>query len=375
MLGSKNSPVIVKNVGIEASYFETKGNIDNVGALIGTAVGAPTTYSYVKISNCYNTSTVNAVRYPGGIVGVIDTYSNTVIENCYNTGSIEGKNNYAGGLVGAIRYDAIVNISNCYNVGRVVSYGTQKDNDALVGEVKSVVDVTNCYYLNVSGVKASYGSAAEMEQFENGDVAYALHNAENGFIWGQNVGVDPLPNFSGNVRNYKPEETSSSSEAKSSSSSKAMSSSSAIKSSSSSKITSSSSVIKSSSSSMATSSSSVIKSSSSSKATSSSSVAKSSSSSGVKSSSSRKGLVLLCNGKECSESVLETRDAVHFQVIVAGRNLQVTGARNGSSYAVLDIQGRVLAFGRIDGILSINLPRSGNFLVRVDRRIRRITVK
>ena len=375
VLGSKNSPVIVKNVGIEASYFETKGNIDNVGALIGTAVGAPTTYSYVKISNCYNTSTVNAVRYPGGIVGVIDTYSNTVIENCYNIGSIEGKNNYAGGLVGAIRYDAIVNISNCYNVGRVVSYGTQKDNDALVGEVKSVVDVTNCYYLNVSGVKASYGSATEMEQFENGDVAYALHNAENGSIWGQNVGVDPLPNFSGNVRNYKPEETSSSSEAKSSSSSKITSSSSVIKSSSSSKITSSSSVIKSSSSSMATSSSSVIKSSSSSKITSSSSVAKSSSSSGVKSSSSRKGLVLLCNGKECSESVLETRDAEHFQVIVAGRNLQVTGARNGSSYAVLDIQGRVLAFGRIDGILSINLPRSGNFLVRVDRRIRRITVK
>jgi uncharacterized repeat protein (TIGR02543 family) len=376
VLGSKNSPVIVKNVGIEASYFETKGNIDNVGALIGTAVGAPTTYSYVKISNCYNTSTVNAVRYPGGIVGVIDTYSNTVIENCYNTGSIEGKNNYAGGLVGAIRYDAIVNISNCYNVGRVVSYGTQKDNDALVGEVKSIVDVTNSYYLNVSGVKASYGSAAEMEQFENGDVAYALHNAENGFIWGQNVGVDPLPNFSGEIKNYISEETSSSSVMESSSSSAVKSSSSQAKSSSSVKAKSSSSAKAKSSSSVAKSSSSAkVKSSSSQAKSSSSAKAKSSSSGAVKSSSSRKGFVLYCNGEKCSEAVLETWETPRFDVTVAGRNVLVTGARNGSPYAVLDIQGQVLASGRVDGFLSIEVPRSGNFLVRVDRQIRRISVK
>lgn len=360
VLGSKNSPVIVKNVGIEASYFETKGNIDNVGALIGTAVGAPTTYSYVKISNCYNTSTVNAVRYPGGIVGVIDTYSNTVIENCYNTGSIEGKNNYAGGLVGAIRYDAIVNISNCYNVGRVVSYGTQKDNDALVGEVKSVVDVTNCYYLNVSGVKASYGSAAEMEQFENGDVAYALHNAENGFIWGQNVGVDPLPNFSGEIKNYPPEESSSS----------------VTESSSSSVSNSSSSEAKSSSSVEAKSSSSDAKSSSSANTSSSSSEAKSSSSGSVKSSSSGSGFILYCKGKKCSEAVPEKWEAPRFHVMVVGRNVQVTGAHNGSAYALLDMQGRVLTTGRVDDSgFSIEMPYSGNFLVRVDQEIRRISVK
>ena len=354
IVGSNKNPIIVKNIGIDASYFEVKGDFEKVGALVGVVNGnARTAYSNIEISNCYNRSTVNAVSYPGGIVGVINSYSNTVIENCYNTGLIEGKHNNAGGLVGSIKYDANVNIENCYNVGYVLSYGTQLDNDALVGEVKSDIKVTNCYYLKVAGVKASYGRSATLEEFENGDVAYALHQGENGSIWGQNVGLEPLPNFCGEVKNYISEE-SSSSVASSSSSSAAKSSSSEAKSSSSSKAESSSSEAKSSSS---------VK-------------AKSSSSGSAKSSSSRKGLVLYCDGKECNDAVLEKWEASRFQVIVAGRNVLVSGVRNGSSYAVLDIQGQVLATGRIHGSdLSVVLPHSGNFLVRVDRQIQRITIK
>ncbi len=351
IVGSNKNSIVVKNIGIDVSYFEVKGDFEKVGALVGVVNGnARTAYSNIEISNCYNTSTVNAVSYPGGIVGVINSYSNTIIENCYNTGSIEGKHNNAGGLVGSIKYDAKVNIANCYNVGRVVSYGTQQDNDALVGEVKSVVDVANCYYLKVSGVKASYGKSTEMTQFENGDVAYALHNGENGSIWGQDVGVDPLPNFSGKLKNYTSEESSSSVVSSSSSS--------AVKS----------------SSSEAKSSSSEAKSSSSTEAKSSSSEVKSSSSNAVKSSSSQ--LEIYCNGKKCSEVVLDTWEAPRFQVMVSGRKVLVTGARSGSPYAVLDVQGQVLATGRVDGSdLSVVLPHSGNFLVRVDRQIRRISVK
>ena len=254
VLGAEKYPVTVKNVGIEASYFETKGDYDKVGALVGIANGGGPSDSYIEISNSYSTSTVNAVSYPGGIVGVIGPYSDVVVENCYNTGSIEGKHNKAGGLVGSVDYHANVNIANCYNVGTVVSYGAQRDEDALVGEVKSDFDMTNCYYLKVTAAKVLYGTSAELERFENGEVAYALHNAENGFIWGQNVGVDPLPNFSGEIKNYPPEESSSSvtesssssvsnsssSEAKSSSSVEAKSSSSDAKSSSSANTSSSS---------------------------------------------------------------------------------------------------------------------------------------
>lgn len=346
VVGSNENTIIVKNIGIEASYFEVKGDFDKVGALVGVVNGnARTAYSDIQISNCYNRSTVNAVSYPGGIVGVINSYSNTVIENCYNTGLIEGKHNNAGGLVGSIKYDANVNIENCYNVGYVLSYGTQLDNDALVGEVKSDIKVTNCYYLKVAGVKASYGRSATLEQFENGDVAYALHQGENGSIWGQNVGMEPLPNFCGVIKNYL--EESSSSEVKSSSSSAVKSSSSEAKSSSSSKAKSSSSI-----------------------------KAKSSSSRSAKSSSSRKKLALYCDGKECNDAVLEKWEAPRFQVIVAGRNVLVSGAQSGSNYAVLDIQGQVLATGRVEGgILSVVLPHSGNFLIRIDRQIQRIAVK
>ncbi len=347
IVGSYKKPIVVKNIGIEASYFEVKGDFDQVGALVGIANGnARTAYSYIEISNCYNRSTVKAVRYLGGIVGVIGQYSNTYIENCYNTGLIDGEHDETGGLVGFIKYDARVSIVNCYNVGCVMSDSLQLDDDALVGVVRSDIDVTNCYYLKVSGDKTVYGMAAKWEQFANGDVAYALHDGKNGSIWGQNVGLEPLPNFCGEIKNYTLDESSSS-------------------------------VASSSSSSAVKSSSSEAKSSSSSKAKSSSSVkAKSSSSRSAKSSSSRKKLVLYCDGKECSDALLETWEAPRFQVIVAGRNVLVSGARNGSSYAVLDIQGQVLATGRVGGSgFSVVLPHSGNFLIRIDRQIQRIAVK
>ena len=343
--GTSKNPVVVKNVGVEDSYFGVKDDYDIVGAIVGLAKGGSKTgNSYYEILNSYSTSTVNAVSYPGGIVGVIGGFSNTLIENCYNTGFVEGKHGYAGGLVSSVNYDANVNLVNSYNVGKVVSYGTEKDYFSLLGNVKSVVVATNCYYLKVSDIAGTYGTQTEMEQFEDGSVAYALHQAEHGSIWGQNVGVDPLPNFSGKVKNYPSAESSSS-------------------------------VVSSSSSSSVKSSSSEAKSSSSAAAKSSSSVAESSSSSAAKSSSSSQ-LEIYCNGKKCSDVVLGTWDAPRFQLMVTGRNLLVTGVRNGSSYAVLDIQGQVLATGRVEGAnLSVELPYSGNFLLRVDRQIRRISVR
>ena len=201
-VGTSENPVVVKNVGIEASYISAKDDYEKVGALVGIANGGDLSEdSYIEISNCYSTSTVSAASYPGGIVGVIDQYSNAVIENCYNSGLVEGRHNDAGGLIGSVKYAADVKLSNSYNVGEVMSYGLRKDENSLIGYDQWWAVVTNCYYLKNSDKEPRYGVSTLAEQFEDGTVAYALHNGENGSIWGQNVGVDLLPNFSGKVKN------------------------------------------------------------------------------------------------------------------------------------------------------------------------------
>ena len=127
---------------------------------------------------------------------------------------------------------------------------------------------------------------------------------------------------------------------------------------SSSSVTSSSSVEPPKSSSSVKSSSSSAKSSSSKKSSSSS--AKSSSSS-KKSSSSSKG-----KSSSSKQSLVAQAAIPQFSVEILGRNVQIVGARVGSSYAVLDMQGRVLRRGRVDSPnFSLSMTRSGTFLVQV----------
>lgn len=156
-----------------------------------------------------------------------------------------------------------------------------------------------------------------------------------------------------------PEAASSSSVAKSSSSS-VKSSSSNVKSSSSSAPKSSSSVKSSSS----------AKSGSSAKSSSSSSkTRKSSSSSGKSSSSSKKG----------KDALPTVAVAPQFSVEVVGRNIRVSGAFDaafGDSYALLDMQGRVLRSGPAFGAnFAIPVDHAGTFFVRVGNGMRCVSVK
>lgn len=65
-----------------------------------------------------------------------------------------------------------------------------------------------------------------------------------------------------------------------------------------------------------------------------------------------------------------------FSLSVAGRNVQIAGARVGSAYAVLDMQGRVLATGRTaSASLEIAVPRAGSYMVRVGSQTKRVNVK
>lgn len=75
--------------------------------------------------------------------------------------------------------------------------------------------------------------------------------------------------------------------------------------------------------------------------------------------------------------------APQFNVEVAGRNIWVTGAadavrgsRDGGTYVLLDMQGRVLRRGAVDGAnFAIPVARAGEYLVRIGDRVRRVSVK
>ena len=97
---------------------------------------------------------------------------------------------------------------------------------------------------------------------------------------------------------------------------------------------------------------------------SSSSFAKSSSSSKVKSSSSEK-----------IEAIVATA-IPQFSVMVNGRSLQISAVRIGATYALFDMQGKVLLQGRVQSAnFEIPVARSGNYLIRVGNNVQRIAVK
>lgn len=126
---------------------------------------------------------------------------------------------------------------------------------------------------------------------------------------------------------------------------------------------------KSSSSSTPKSSSSSVRSSSSAKSSSSS--AKSSSS--VRSSSSSK---VMSSSSSKPTNVIAALQIPHFTIQVASRSIQISAAPIGSSYAIFDMQGRVLKQGQIDSVnFNIAMPIAGNYLVKVGNRTQRISVK
>ena len=125
-----------------------------------------------------------------------------------------------------------------------------------------------------------------------------------------------------------------------------------------------------------TSSSSSAKSSSSSakaKSSSSSVKAKSSSSSAKAKSSSSKAKSSSSKGKD---AIVAVAQMPQFMLTAVGREIQVAGARVGSAYAVLDMQGRVIAKGRVNATdFSVHMDRSATYLVRIGNQTQRVKIK
>ena len=333
--GTSEAPVVIQNVGVEASYF---GGVFNVGALIGYAPSKTNSnYAYFMILNSYSTSTIRAYQYGGSLVGKFDSYV----------------------------FGAFV---NCYSVGIVAAADSEmpyREIGALVAGNPRDIAIVNTYYLGILWDEQRYGTPASRTQFENGTVAYALHKGEEGSIWGQDVGTDPLPNFSGVVKNYL--SPSSSSVVSSSSSNETGSSSSKE-------------TLSSSSKDIASSSSNVVSSSSASEPKSSDSVS-SSSSSKEASSSSKRGFIpvdfeVSCKGKNCKTALPVTMKPRGVRIAVVGRNLQLSGVELGRPYTLFDMQGRIILSGRVGSPgFTISVPRAGNYLLQVGYQTARISVK
>ena len=116
-----------------------------------------------------------------------------------------------------------------------------------------------------------------------------------------------------------------------------------------------------------------ISSSSSSAASSSSGKSSSSAASGSSSSSAGENS---SSSSEPSDVLVANFPSPTWSVTVSGRNFQIHAAPVGKSYALFDLQGKVLAKGRIESSeMTISAPRAGSYIVRIGNRSIRMNAK
>lgn len=204
--GTEDNPATVKNVGwVNASLNFNRGFI----ALIYSAKG------YVHLDHVFND--VDFSVKEGNVAGfVLEQSGHLTISNSYNTGKISYgsydkensgifvsnaggkiflKNVYnRGGNAPLVGYaHDTVTVINGYTVGDDIS-DPVVDRREYQGSY-AVVRQSNFFYPQTV---VSYGEP--VEQFVDGSIARKLHYMnDDGSIWGQNVGVDSFPDFSGKI--------------------------------------------------------------------------------------------------------------------------------------------------------------------------------
>ena len=104
--------------------------------------------------------------------------------------------------------------------------------------------------------------------------------------------------------------------------------------------------------------------------------ASSSSSSAKAKSSSSKGKSKSSSSKGGKDAIASAAQIPQFSLATAGREIQVAGVRVGSAYAVLDMQGRVIAKGRVSATdFSLRMDRSATYLVRIGNQTQTVNIK
>ena len=166
---SEDSVVVVRDLGIVDSYFSPA----SVAGVLAQRISGK---AKVQITNFYTLSTIRTTtRSPrmGAIAAYLNESTHLTVTNCYNAGILVDTrdSHYSDFLGGLLLDNSNIEISNSYVL-------KQKDIDYVF-----------------------YGSVADSAAFRNGAVAYALREGEGGSIWGQNVGTDKYPVFSGSLVN------------------------------------------------------------------------------------------------------------------------------------------------------------------------------
>lgn len=142
VVGSYKMPAFVRDMGIENSYFSGKANV-------------------------------------GSIAGVNDGVLS--VENVYVLDSVKGSEN-VGSFVGYNKGEIIIN--NSYYWGPNVALYSGDD----------ACSLNNVFYV---GASLENGEVVTADDFKNGSVAVLLHDYDG--TWGENVGVDSLPRYSGKI--------------------------------------------------------------------------------------------------------------------------------------------------------------------------------
>ena len=180
-LVSKDGMTVIENLGIKDSYFNGS---NDVGSFVGNVS------AHVTLRNVYNEGSVNGGTFIGGLVGY--EISELTMINVYNTGKVSGRQ-CTGGLQGG-----------SYGTGNTTIINSYTSRGALFGYVKNKTDSSLTKIHSFAPNASDPGEeAVSREQIANGELATLLHNYSDnevdGSVWGQRIGRDPHPVFSGKI--------------------------------------------------------------------------------------------------------------------------------------------------------------------------------
>lgn len=215
------------SINITDSYNATEGRVENTKNYTGGIVGG--TSSTATLIGCHNDGYVTGQSSVSGVIGYVEGGEATV-KQCYNAGEVNSQSGHSAGIVGSVESNATATILNCYHSGVISGYvynvsglvasisyrgSCSIDNCFVTGTVvkESYSNYPRLYYYYSNGtcnltnaysdMRDDYkrGTQLTNEQISNGILAYLLRKGTEGTVWGQNVGTDLHPTFSGELLN------------------------------------------------------------------------------------------------------------------------------------------------------------------------------
>lgn len=160
--GKEGDSVVISNFGIEDTYFF--GGMNTAGAI------AFVDTSYLVMENVYNAGFNISYLSVKGLIATMER-SHIRITNAFNSGPVDHNRDNCD----------IVNVG-----GNWAHYKSQ-------------------YTFGIEGCNVytgSLSSSVSRDEYLDGSVAALLHYSPSGKIWGQKVGEDSHPVFSGKIQNY-----------------------------------------------------------------------------------------------------------------------------------------------------------------------------